>query len=89
MKSLLTAEDLKEQVILKKKGSFSFDSLFLNYLKGDVFILVLNKPANTFSTDFIRKINAKLDEVEKTPEGNCLVTVSTDPKSFSTGLELP
>lgn len=74
MKSLLTAEDLKQHVILKRKE--------------DIFYLILNKPNNTFSFDFIRKINDKLDEIENSDGGSCLVSVSTDPKVYSTGLDL-
>jgi len=50
--------------------------------------LILNKPTNSFSTAFVRKINDKLDEVEKTEGPACLVTTSTDPKIYSTGLDL-
>lgn len=47
----ITDEDLKKQVILKKKD--------------DLFFLLLNKPkANTFSHDFVRDIQVALEEVE-------------------------
>lgn len=86
MKALLTEKDLENQVILKKKSIFCFFNFFK--FKDNVFILILNKPSNSFSFDFIRKINEKLDEVEKSEGQACLMTVSTDPKIYSTGLEL-
>ena len=89
MKSLLTPEDLKQQVILKKRGSLYLTTQHYNiFFSDEVYVLVLNKPGNSFSTDFIRKINDKLDEVENSDGPACLVTVSTDLKCYSTGLDL-
>ena len=88
MQSLLTKEESQKNVILKKEGFYHILIYFYHKL-GNVFILVLNKEGgNTFCFDFIRAINVKLDEVEKTEGAACLMTVSTDPKLFSTGLDL-
>jgi enoyl-CoA hydratase/carnithine racemase len=46
-----TAEELKEEVLLKRKDS--------------VFYLVLNRKGNAFNADFLKGINAKLDIVEQ------------------------
>ena len=56
---------------------------------GDVYVMVLNRKINTFTTDFIRKINEKLDVVENSGDSECaLITVSSNEKFFSTGLDL-
>jgi len=58
-------------------------------LLDSVYYLILNHPkANNFSTEFVRKINEKLDIVEKDEEPCTLVTISTLDKFFSTGLDL-
>lgn len=47
----ITDEDLKKQVILKKKD--------------DIFFLILNRPkVNSFNHEFVRAIQVALDEVE-------------------------
>jgi len=66
--------DLKEDVVLKKEG--------------DIYWLILNNKLNNFSFDFIRKIDAKLDEVVASTGAACLVTTSSHPKVFSSGLDL-
>lgn len=70
----LTEEELKQEVILKKKDN--------------IYFLLLNKKANTFEHSFIRTISKYLDEVEDSEGDACLVTVSLDPKMFSGGLNL-
>jgi enoyl-CoA hydratase/carnithine racemase len=57
--------------------------------EGDVFILILNKGSNNFSFDFMRKIHEKLDLVEAHKGPACLITTSSSPKFYSTGLDLP
>ena len=66
-------EDLKNQVILKKKDS--------------VFFLLLNKKANSFDKTFIRQINQALDEVEQNEGEKCVITISLQ-KIFSAGIDL-
>jgi enoyl-CoA hydratase/carnithine racemase len=68
-----TAEEKKEDVILKNKDG--------------VFYLFLNRKANSFTHDFVRLINKKLDEVEKHDGPTALVTISLS-KFFSGGLDL-
>jgi enoyl-CoA hydratase/carnithine racemase len=46
----ISPEDLKNQVILKKKD--------------DVFYLVLNTKANAFTKEFVRAIHKEIDKVE-------------------------
>jgi len=65
----------KDDVILKQEG--------------DVFILIMNKGSNNFSFDFMRKIHAKLDIVEQHKGPTCLITTSSSPKYYSTGLDVP
>jgi enoyl-CoA hydratase len=70
----ITAEDLKNEAILKRKGS--------------VFVLALNRKVNSITHAFLRTIHALLDEVQQS-EGNCaLLTISLNEKIFSTGLDL-
>jgi enoyl-CoA hydratase/carnithine racemase len=66
--------DLKEPVVLKREG--------------DVFWLILNNKMNNFNPEFIRQIDAKLDEVLQSEGAACLVTTSSHPKVFSSGLDL-
>jgi enoyl-CoA hydratase/carnithine racemase len=73
----LTAEDLKEDVILKKSDQLS-----------GLFFLVLNKKTNNFNFDFLRKINEKLEIVESNEGPTCLITTSSSSRYFSTGLDL-
>lgn len=57
--------------------------------EGEVFYLVLNgKKDNTFNAKKIAKISALLDKVNKSTGPAVLVTVSTNPKRFSTGFDL-
>jgi enoyl-CoA hydratase/carnithine racemase len=51
--------------------------------------MFLNFPkANNFNLHTIKKINEKLDLVEKNKTASVLVTVSAIPKYYSTGLDL-
>ena len=43
---------------------------------------------NMISLDFLDKINAKLDEVEKSTGPAVLVTVASGPKVFCSGFDL-
>lgn len=70
----VSEEDLKKQVILKRKD--------------DLFYLLLNKKANTFSHQFVRDINKALDEIEASDGDGCLVTISLHKNLFSAGLDL-
>ena len=47
----VTEEDLKNEVILKRKEN--------------IYFLLLNKKANTFNHAFMRTLSDRLDEVEK------------------------
>lgn len=69
----LTPEELAQPVILKQKQ--------------DVFYLLLNTKANAFSKDFVRAIQAKINEVEAYDGPTALVTVSLS-KMYSGGLDL-
>lgn len=55
--------------------------------KGNVFYLLLNTKANTFTRPFIRNIHKQLDKVESYDGPTTLVTLSTS-KLFSGGLDL-
>ena len=55
----------------------------------NIYYLVLNKEKNEFDIEIIKLINQKLDEIEKGPVGTILITVSTDDKNFSIGLNIP
>mmetsp|Transcript_12234 Transcript_12234/g.14042 ORF Transcript_12234/g.14042 Transcript_12234/m.14042 type:complete len:254 (-) Transcript_12234:159-920(-) len=66
--------DPNEEVVLKREG--------------DIFWLILNNKMNNFTFDFVRKIDAKLDEVLESKGAACLVTTSSHPKVFSSGLDL-
>lgn len=69
----VTPEELKQPTILKQKG--------------DVFYLLLNTKANSFSKPFVRNINEQLDKVEAHQGPTTLVTTSLS-KLFSGGLDL-
>lgn len=69
----VTPEDLKKPVILKQKG--------------DVFYLLLNTKANAFTKEFVRAIQASIDQVEANDGPTAMVTVSLS-KLFSGGLDL-
>lgn len=75
LKSFLevTPEELKQPTILKQKG--------------DVFYLLLNTKANTFSKPFVRDIQQQIDKVEAHDGPTALVTTSLS-KMFSGGLDL-
>lgn len=54
-----------------------------------VVYMFLNFPkANNFNPSTMKRINEKLDLVEKNKTANVLVTVSAIPKFYSTGLDL-
>ena len=69
----VTPDELKQLTILKQKGN--------------VFYLLLNTKANTFTRPFIRDIHRQLDKVEANEGPTTLVTLSTA-KLFSGGLDL-
>jgi enoyl-CoA hydratase/carnithine racemase len=69
----ITPEDLKKPVFTKSKG--------------DVFYLILNTKANTFTKPFVRQIHAELDIIEANDGPTAMVTVSFS-KMFSGGLDL-
>jgi enoyl-CoA hydratase/carnithine racemase len=50
--------------------------------------MILNKKANTFTFDFVRKIHEKLDIVEANSGKTALITTSFHPTIFSGGLDL-
>ena len=56
--------------------------------EGPVFFLVLNRPNNTFSTAWFRKVIEKLDEVDRSTGAAVLVTLGSGGKIFSTGFDL-
>jgi enoyl-CoA hydratase/carnithine racemase len=70
-------EQLKEDVILVRHPKHE-----------ELYFLLLNKKANTFTSDFVRLIHSKLDIVEETPGKIALVTSSLHPNIFSAGLDL-
>ena len=73
----LTEEQLKEDVILARHPKHE-----------EIFFLLLNKKANTFTPSFSRAIHSKLDIVEMNPTKTVLITTSLHPNIFSAGLDL-
>lgn len=55
---------------------------------GDVFILTMNAGENRWTTNFVRAIASKLDEVEASDGPAALVTTSANAKFFSNGLDI-
>ncbi len=53
-----------------------------------VFILTMEAGENRWNTNFVRAFDARLDEVLASEGPAALVTVSSDPKFFSNGLDL-
>jgi enoyl-CoA hydratase/carnithine racemase len=56
--------------------------------QGDVFVLTMDDGENRWNTTFTRAFAAAVDEVEASDGPAALVTVSTNPKFFSNGLDL-
>lgn len=56
--------------------------------KGDVFILTMDEGENRWTTNFVRAIAEKLDDIEATNGPAALVTTSANEKFFSNGLDL-
>jgi enoyl-CoA hydratase/carnithine racemase len=50
--------------------------------------MLLNKKANTYTFDFVRKIHLALDKVEANVGATSLITTSLHPTVFSGGLDL-
>ncbi|EGR30182.1 hypothetical protein IMG5_138860 [Ichthyophthirius multifiliis] len=71
----ITEEDKKQEAFLKKTET-------------GIHFIILNRKVNSFTLQFIRKINELLDEVEKNEGPTALVTFGLNPKFFSTGLDL-
>jgi Delta3-Delta2-enoyl-CoA isomerase len=69
----VTQDDLTRPVILKQRG--------------EVFYMLLNTKANTFTKDFVRAIHAALDQVEANDGPTALITLSLS-KLFSGGIDL-
>ena len=69
----LSESELKEEVILKSKDG--------------IFFLLLNRKANSFNPQFMRRIHEALDKVEQHEGDTCLVTISLQ-KIFSGGIDL-
>jgi enoyl-CoA hydratase/carnithine racemase len=55
---------------------------------GDVFLLTMCAGENRWNTAFVRRLDAALDEVERSTGPAALVTASADEKFFSNGLDL-
>jgi enoyl-CoA hydratase/carnithine racemase len=55
---------------------------------GDIFVLSMNDGENRWNTTFVRAVAAALDEVEASKGAAALVTVSSNEKFFSNGLDL-
>lgn len=55
---------------------------------GDVFVLTMDAGENRWNTSFVRAIAEALDEVEASEGPAALVTVSSNEKFFSNGLDL-
>lgn len=55
---------------------------------GDVFVVTLDAGENRWTTAFVRRFEAVLDEVEASTGPAALVTASADPKFFSNGLDV-
>jgi len=56
--------------------------------EGDVFVLTMNDGENRWNTTFVREFSAALDEVEASTGPAALLTLSSNDKFFSNGLDL-
>ncbi|GAM26496.1 hypothetical protein SAMD00019534_096710, partial [Acytostelium subglobosum LB1] len=76
--------------IKKMTKTKTFGHCVVELVKGtdDVYFLKLNGDENKFNPVNIKNINDALDYIEKIEEASCLITVGTNQKFYSTGLDL-
>ncbi|CAK66631.1 unnamed protein product (macronuclear) [Paramecium tetraurelia] len=73
----LTEEDLKKTVIVKQHPQYE-----------QIFFMILNQKANTFTHKFVREIHEALTSIEQHEGHTALITTSFHPTVFSGGLDL-
>jgi enoyl-CoA hydratase/carnithine racemase len=56
--------------------------------EGPISYLVMNDKANNFDPERVLMFHKCLDKVEKDQESRLMITISTNPKFFSTGFNL-
>ncbi|GAM26497.1 hypothetical protein SAMD00019534_096720, partial [Acytostelium subglobosum LB1] len=74
----------------KQRMSKTFGHCIVELADGttDIYIIKFNQDENRFNDVTTKNINDALDYVESIPEASCLITVGTNPKYYSMGLDL-